>query len=364
MRHCFNLECESPNSVNRDRCADCKKSLVLKGKYVAVDILGKGGFGKTYLGLDLQRTTYFAIKQLLHRDPSGLPLDPHARKLFRREAEQLRKLGGGYEIPDFIDFFEEDGTLYIVSEYIEGKTLRALVRGEEDCGKGRNGTTTIVFNEDDVVYFLLNMLLLLKRIHHLGVIHRDIKPENVMWRDSSYVLIDFGAARVLSSPSNGTIIVSGSYSPEEQLRGQSSYASDIYGLGVTCLFLLTGREPHELQDSHTRRWIWRDFLGTNEVTEDLALVLDRMVSRRQQERYSSAQEVLEALTVRRRRSSEGGRSSPLAGLLLALACVLFAWLLSSRPETSSEPRTSEPTTSVVSPPNSSSNGSPWSRQDE
>jgi len=134
-------------------------------------------------------------------------------------------------------------------------------------------------------------------IHQRGVIHRDINPENIIRRkqDNKLVLVDFGAAKAIT-PANrsvtGTVIGSFDYMAPEQGSGKAVNASDLYSLGVTCLYLLTGISPFDLFDSGEHEWCWRDYLVNNSVKNDLAKILDKLVIFGTKKRYQEVVEVL------------------------------------------------------------------------
>ena len=133
-------------------------------------------------------------------------------------------------------------------------------------------------------------------IHRRQVIHRDIKPENIMRRsrDQQLVLVDFGAAKYASATAlakTGTTIGSASYATPEQARGKVTFASDLYGLGVTCLHLLTGVDPFRLFDDLNLSFAWRDFLNGKQVSGEFGKVLDKLTQYRPVNRYGSVDEV-------------------------------------------------------------------------
>lgn len=279
MRYCFNLECINPvNNEDNDRCVSCGASLVLSARYVITRLLAQEGFGRMYLGVDLLRGATCAIKQLLPRDPSGVALPPDMKFMFRREAEELRRLGKDPRIPSFIDYIEEGSTQYLVLEYIEGVTLTSLV-----YDKG----TAKVFDEEQLRDFLWQMLSLLEKLHNAGIVERDIKPDNIMLRGGVYVLIDFRRSKSLASATQLTGPLFTASNPSGE--------SDIHRLGVTCLFLLTGKHSEDLHDPYAGKWLWRLFLGQNQVSDTLASVLDRLVAPRSEKGYATTQEVVAAL---------------------------------------------------------------------
>jgi serine/threonine protein kinase len=148
---------------------------------------------------------------------------------------------------------------------------------------------------------LTDILLVLDFIHSQGVVHRDIKPENIIRRnsDKKAVLVDFGASKVvtpLNRSVTGTVIGSAEYIAPEQANGKANNPSDLYSLGVTCIYLLTQISPFDLFDTSDHEWIWRQFLVNNNVRDDLGRILDKMIEFGTRKRYQSAREILQDLT--------------------------------------------------------------------
>ncbi|WP_315736979.1 protein kinase domain-containing protein, partial [Limnospira sp. PMC 1245.20] len=132
------------------------------------------------------------------------------------------------------------------------------------------------------------------------VIHRDIKPENIIRRasDNKLVLVDFGASKQVQRTSmsvTGTVIGSAAYCAPEQAMGKPQYGSDLYSLGVTCLYLLTQASPSDLYDPLEAQWVWREHLNGNHVSDKLGEILDRLVETVFKKRYKSVAEVWEDL---------------------------------------------------------------------
>jgi serine/threonine protein kinase len=241
-----------------------------------------------------------AIKQFLPQFQAP-ELMKKAIALFESEAAQLKALGSHPQIPELIAYFEEDGCLYLVQELIEGENLYIELQ--------RNG----IFSETQIYELLENILPVLQFIHDRQVIHRDIKPDNIIWRkenlsplsltgrgaggESNLVLVDFGAAKAFTTDTanrTGTLIGSAEYIAPEQARGKAVPQSDLYSLGVTCIYLLTGISPFDLYEDECDRWIWREKLQTS-VSNHLAGILNRLLERAISNRYSSANEVLHDL---------------------------------------------------------------------
>jgi serine/threonine protein kinase len=243
------------------------------------------------------------IKHLVPKftNPSLLTI---AKWRFYVEARTLSQLGSHGQIPLLIDYFRKEGEMYLVQEYIPGDTLfdavrsRSVVVDKSDTPK----------NSDEVQEFLEEMLHLLSYLHSCRLIHRDIKPQNIIRcaTDNRLVLIDFGAVHYqegTKQPDNRlTIKAIGTpgYAPPEQVTEHPTYASDIYALGMTCIFLLTGKEPVSLVvDPRSGEVRWRP---EAQVSEDLADIIDKMIKVSLVDRYQSAVQVLQALESKQLRS--------------------------------------------------------------
>ncbi|NES84532.1 MAG: protein kinase [Moorea sp. SIO2B7] len=290
MSYCLNPECPKP--YNQDQgifCLTCGSPLLLINRYRAIEPIGKGGMGRTFLGIDdhMPSKPHCAIKQLYlqHQSPA---MATKVVELFEKEAVRLDQLGVHPQIPDFLAHFEQNGQLYIVQEWIEGHTLA------RENWKGSN-------LELQIWQILEDLLPIIAFIHEHQVIHRDIKPDNIMRRqsDRKLVLIDFGIARLFTHTAmigGATIVGTPEYMAPEQTRGKVLPASDLYSLGVTCLRLLTEVSPLEMFDVIDEQWRWRDYLplGSN-ISERLGNILDRLVQPSLRQRYRSATEVLQTI---------------------------------------------------------------------
>lgn len=281
-------------------CTSCGMPLILVGRYLPLKLLGQGGFGAAFLARDRYTP---AMRQCVVKQfqPSG-DLNPQqlqmAQDLFEREAEVLEQLGSRHpQIPDLFAFFplsvprpqggKEDQFFYLVQEYIDGQTLE-----EELNTEGQ-------FSEAEALEVLREILNVLKFVHDNDSIHRDIKPSNIMrHKNGRLYLLDFGAVKQVTAAGaragRSTGIYSQGYAPPEQMAGAQVYPStDLYALAVTVITLLTGKEAGELYDSYTNGWNWR---GYTQVSQTLANVLDRMLLQTPNQRFGSAQEVIDALT--------------------------------------------------------------------
>lgn len=261
--------------------------------YPIIKQLGVGGFGTTHLATNtlLPTRPHCVVKQLI--PTSNEPeIQQLIQERFKQEAIVLENLGKGSNgmIPMLHHYFVEQDEYYLVQEYIDGQSLTDRVR---------NG----LFDETQVRQFLNDILPTLTYIHGKGIIHRDIKPDNIMVRhsDNKPILIDFGAVKeimttVMASSVNPRSIVIGTpgFMPMEQVSGRPMFASDIYAIGLTAIYLLTGKTPGEIEtDPQLGTIKWQVFAPN--VSTELAEVLNKSIEYSPHHRYSNAQEMLDAL---------------------------------------------------------------------
>jgi serine/threonine protein kinase len=300
MTQCLNPDCLVQNPGGNKFCLQCGSTLLLHDRYYATQLLGEGGFGRTFAAVDSHRlNSPCVIKQFLPIQQTAIAIQK-ATELFKHEAVQLRNLGKHSQIPELLAFFEQEGRLYLVQQFIAGETLLKQLQRQHR------------FNEAEVRDLLQQLLPVLEFIHQNHVIHRDIKPDNIIRSTQGLlVLIDFGVSKQTSATLRtqlGTITGTFGYAPIEQTRGIVYPSSDLYSLGVTCIRLLTGCLPiehnysmiDEIFDHRQLRWIWREKLqeqGQN-ISPDLELVLDRLLQDIPDRRYQTAKEVLEDLKLK------------------------------------------------------------------
>ncbi|HEY9864534.1 MAG TPA: serine/threonine-protein kinase [Candidatus Obscuribacterales bacterium] len=295
MSYCVNPACPQPENLDDAiKCKACGSKLLLRNRYQVVQPLGKGGFGATFLATDmsLPGNPNCVVKQLRPTATSTRILEM-ARELFQREAKTLGKIGDHPQIPRLIDYFVGGKQFYLVQEYVDGYTLKQEVKGQG------------VFDEAQAKKFLREILPILDYIHSQEVIHRDIKPANILRRrlDQNLVLIDFGAVKdqVNQATMMGTgqtaftnfAIGTSGFAPPEQMALRPVYASDIYAVGMTCVYLMTGKSPNSFESNQvTGEILWQPHL---DVSDSFGSILQRMLEFSVQYRYQSAQDVLRAL---------------------------------------------------------------------
>jgi tetratricopeptide (TPR) repeat protein len=200
------------------------------GRYRVEGELGRGGMGIVYKAQDTVLDRPVAFKVL----PDALKDNPEALKNFLREAKSAAKLNHP-NIVTVYDAGEQDGRYYIAMEYVDGTTLKEIVR--------RRG----VISPTGTLHVLIQMCEALAFAHDQKVVHRDIKTANTMWtRDKKAKIMDFGLAKVIEEVRNHTTLVSGTpyyMSPEQTLGKNVDHRTDIYSLGVTIFELATGSLP-------------------------------------------------------------------------------------------------------------------------
>jgi serine/threonine-protein kinase len=266
------------------------KPQILNNRYRLIKVLGRGGFGVTVLAKDYQLPGHpeCVIKQLcpIIQDQETLI---RARYRFQREAKSLAILGGHAQIPLLLNYFEQKGQFFLVQEFIPGNTLTQLVKLQG------------VWQEAAVLKFVKDILPVLGYVHQKGVIHRDLKPSNIMRCsvDNRLVLLDFGAMKsALASEETSAQITrqfvgTPGFAPPEQQQLRPCFGSDLYALGMTCLFLLSGHWPQAFPWDKRRQSIqWTERIS---VSQPFELFLNRLLAPDLNQRYRSVDEVLNGL---------------------------------------------------------------------
>jgi serine/threonine protein kinase len=294
MTWCVNPECKNPhNSDGAEVCLSCNRKILLRERYRPIKLIGKGGFGRTFLAIDEDKPCkpHCVVKQLNFLGQNTEALNK-AIELFQQEAVLLEKLGKHHsQIPELFAYFKQDERLYIVQEFIEGVNLEDSLFKEG------------IFSEAKIIQLLREVLPVLEFVHKQKVYHRDIKPPNIIIRtsDNKPVLIDFGVAKVINNDDTflekATRIGTVYYAAPEQLLGTVDASSDLYSLGVTCLELMTGIRPiSKMYDARNLCWLWQNFLPPKTIISDaFSQILDKLVHHKSKERYQSAEEVFQAL---------------------------------------------------------------------
>jgi len=264
------------------------KNQVLKGRYLIQKQLTKNAGRHTWLAQDLQSQDLVVIKLLIFE--SDFQWDD--LKLFEREAQTLQRLSHP-AIPRYLDYFDLDTSIgkgfALVQSYIPAKSLEQWLKN------GRR------FSEEDVKQLAQALLGILRYLHEQQppVIHRDIKPSNILLTNRSgnsigqVYLVDFGSVQTLAAKQGSTITVVGTYGymPPEQFGGRTVPASDLYSLGATLIYLVTGRHPSEFPQENLRI----QFESSVNISSDLIDWLKWMTQPSLNRRLVSAGEAMKAL---------------------------------------------------------------------
>ncbi|GBO54347.1 serine/threonine kinase [Pseudanabaena sp. lw0831] len=277
---------------------------VISGRYRVIQNLGSGGFGQTFVAEDLQLPDHHkcVVKRLQPTSSDTFVLEI-ASRLFETEARVLHKLGSHDRIPRLLAHFEEDHQFYLVQELIDGYELTKEVISIE---RSADGYPVGRMNEAQAIAFLIDVLETLVFVHQQGAIHRDIKPANLMRRrtDGKLVLIDFGAVKqvgtaVASNIGSTVAIGTDGYMPNEQAIGKPRPCSDLYAVGAIAVQGLTGVAPNLLSENlETGELAWRkspDHAALKyraNVSDELAMIIDKLVKYDFRDRYQSAEAVL------------------------------------------------------------------------
>ena len=224
-----------------------------QNKYLIGKALGEGGFGITYIAWDLQQGIKVAIKeyfpsgyvtrvaasnQVIINSKQNQAASNRGLKRFVEEARALAKIKNLAGVVNVRDFFSANGTAYIVMEFLDGVSLKKYLQ--------RKGGKISV---DEVLTIMRPVMDSLTQVHKIGLIHRDISPDNILITKYNEVkLIDFGAAKY-SNPDGRSlsIVLKQGFAPPEQYdtHGEQGPWTDVYALGVTIYYAITGQLPPE-----------------------------------------------------------------------------------------------------------------------
>lgn len=307
---------------------------LLDERYRIDKVLGEGGFGITYSAQNVRIGLNVAIKELFWRGHSmrdaqqgpevslmndaDAPVFAEQKQRFLREARIIRDFSDLPGAARILDYFEANGTAYIVMEYVQGETLSAWLRSH-----GRMAA------EDAFIRFL-PLIDSLAHIHAGGVIHRDISPDNIIIQpDGSLRLIDFGAARMLREGEGGyTAIVKDSYAPGEQYdkNGRQGPWTDVYALCATMYACITGAAPV----SAVQRMFLDELKKPSELGAEILpayeAILMRGLEMNTARRFAGMDELAQAMraALPAPKEKSGRRKSILLGAAAGLICIAAA----------------------------------------
>ncbi|MBR6090329.1 MAG: serine/threonine protein kinase, partial [Anaerolineaceae bacterium] len=204
-----------------------EEGFILDNRYKISRVIGEGGFGITYDAVNIHSGKRVAVKENRHGDPQK----------FLQEARTLHDFEEESSVVNVLDYFEAEGTAYIVMEYLDGIPLALEIRQ-----KGK-------WDTEKTVHSFIPVMKALEHMHQAGVIHRDISPDNLMvLPDGKLILMDFGAAKEIHKQNvTMTSIYKSVYSPPEQRESGITLGSytDVYALCATIYFCITGQEPED-----------------------------------------------------------------------------------------------------------------------
>ncbi len=276
------------NSANNLFCIHCGQPLSVQQTiryYQVLRTLGQGGMGTTYLAWDAAGLIA-GIPQLLVLKQMNADMlrIAKAQELFEREAHTLKSLNHP-GIPKYYDFFVEDGKKYLAMELIHGQDLEKRVY------------TTGPVTPNQAIAWMIQTCDILDYLHsqESPLIHRDIKPANLMVRNfnNRIVVLDFGAVKEIGT-APGTRIGAEGYCAPEQERGQPLTQSDLYAIGPTLIFLLTGENPFKYYRQRGRNFRF-DVAKVPTINSQLRDVIDRVTEPLPRDRYQTAKHLAAAL---------------------------------------------------------------------
>ena len=278
---------------------------ILAGKYLLGTAIGEGGFGITYIGMDLNLEMRVAIKEYYpngcatrNRSESNTVISysssmhdifEEGREKFINEARLLAKCNNLPEIVSVKDFFKENHTAYIVMEYINGMTLKSYLK--QNGGK---------LSAQKTLQMMQPVIHSLAKVHDMNLIHRDISPDNIMLcKDGAVKILDFGGARdyIFSTGKSMSIMLKPGYTPEEQYRthGNQGPWTDVYALCATMYRCITGTIPPESLE----RAYHENLQPVRELASDCppaaAYAIEKGMSIHTEDRFQSMQELYSAL---------------------------------------------------------------------
>lgn len=272
----------------------------MQEKYVLKRVIGQGGMSRVYLAVDIKLHKKWAVKEI---DCSG-GKDDYLVKALRAETNVLKRLNHKY-LPRVVDVYEENERVYLVMDYIEGRSLQEIL------------SKTGPVKREDAVNWGIQIADALSYLHRQrpAIVYRDLKPSNVILReDGTICLIDFGTARICGNGKSEPFGTRG-YAAPEQYQNISDERSDIYAFGRTLLSLITGKTPNLVS-----KWDFQD---------GFMRIIRKCTQENPDKRYQTVQELMAALTHYKNRQLHQNKTHIYAaGLAIGVSIAvigMFSW---------------------------------------
>ncbi len=269
------------------------------GRYRVEYPIGMGGFGITYRAYDTEFGSVVAVKEyfpsgIVSRSPDGSVAVMareceadylHGIDRFLREARDVAFFRENPSIVKVYNFFKENGTAYMVMEFLEGCTLKDYI--EQNGGR---------IDYAMAIQVIFTMMETLEEVHTAGLVHRDISPDNIfVCNDSSVRLIDFGAAKISSNLDNhsASVVLKQGYAPVEQYSSKGNIGpwTDVYAFGALMYFMLTGEKPPESIDRMMDDEIVPPVQKNPAITPAINRVIMKALQMKVEDRYQNMAEM-------------------------------------------------------------------------
>jgi serine/threonine protein kinase len=317
-------KCGRPFDLEAKNSLQLKPRTMLRDQYLIGRALGHGGFGITYLAWDIGLESRLAVKEYMPNGVAGrsagatkvLAFSDQTKQefdwgldRFLEEARVLKKFSGHPGIVSVDTIFRDNGTAYLVMEYLDGVTFEEFLHR-------RGGKITF----ETTLRVMLPVIDALSAVHAEGILHRDISPDNIhLTRNGKVKLIDFGAARnALGQKSrNLSIILKEGYAPEEQYRasGVQGPCTDVYATAATMYHAITGRSPQPALDRQAEDKVQRPSDVGVEIEPLAQAALVKALAIRAIDRFQSMEDFKSALTGRVQVLEQGASPPPPPPLL-------------------------------------------------
>ncbi|MCM1190287.1 MAG: serine/threonine-protein kinase [bacterium] len=298
--------CGSEREIEPKELYFLRPGAILAGRYEIGASLGDGGFGITYKAWDLTLSKVVAVKEyypvgLVNRVPGENKVIVYAgrrakectvgRQRFLEEARNMARYNTHANIVNVYDFFEENGTAYIVMEFLDGMNYKEYLEGMPEKKVPVQEALTV----------MEAVLTALSEVHKSGILHRDISPGNIfLCKDGKIKLIDFGAARFSAKDetANVTVILKPGYAPPEQYqsKGRQGPWIDIYAAGATLYHAITGIVPEESVNRNEKDELIPPEKLCPEISHNLNNAILRAMALQPELRFQSAEEFWNALS--------------------------------------------------------------------